>query len=81
MRVAQNACKNVVQNTKLTDVTQNAMITPEQGSNTPTQNETKKENTKMKITFKNLNTNQTTDNGTVAVMWTKKGYEVKTIIE
>lgn len=35
----------------------------------------------MKIIFKNLNTNQITTNGTVAVMWTKSGYEVKTIIE
>lgn len=33
----------------------------------------------MKIIFKNLNLNKTTTSGTVALLWIKAGYEVKTI--
>ena len=33
----------------------------------------------MKVTFINLNTNRTTTNGTLALEWIKRGFEVKTV--
>lgn len=33
------------------------------------------------VIFKNLNTNRTTTNGTLAIRWMKQGYEVQTIVD